>query len=279
MRDWIARLDRAASTVQDIHGVLLAILEEACDERRISANPARGIPLPRRTGSDHVYLTHGQVRTLASEVSRHSEIIMLLAYSGIRWGELAALRPRDVDTDRNRIRIARSASKVNARSIIVEPKTWERRTVAVPSEVMGLLVPVIGKQRDPSGLIWARPDGEPMRPPTTTHWFTKAVARCVEASVPRSDDGEPVGLATFPRITAHELRHTAASLMIASGAHVKTVQRQLGHKSATMTLDTYGHLFDDDLGEVADRMGEGLRAAAAELAKENVQLSCNSRPM
>jgi hypothetical protein len=67
---------------------------------------------------------------------------------------------------------------------------------------------------------------------------------------------------TFPTVlTAHELRHTAASLMIASGAHVKTVQRQLGHKSATMTLDLYGHLFPDDLDDVAARMSVGLRAA------------------
>ncbi|MFE3360668.1 tyrosine-type recombinase/integrase, partial [Streptomyces californicus] len=68
-------------------------------------------------------------------------------------------------------------------------------------------------------------------------------------------------------VTAHQLRHTAASLMIASGAHVKTIQRQLGHKSATMTLDNYGHLFDDDLDGVADRMGAGLRAAAGRCAQ------------
>ena len=55
--------------------------------------------------------------------------------------------------------------------------------------------------------------------------------------------------------------------MIASGAHVKTIQRQLGHKSATMTLDNYGHLFDDDLDGVADRMGAGFRVAAAKCAQ------------
>jgi len=58
------------------------------------------------------------------------------------------------------------------------------------------------------------------------------------------------------RVTVHELRHTAASLMIASGANVKTVQSQFGHKTATMTLDQYGHLFPDDLGDVADGMDE-----------------------
>ena len=76
---------------------------------------------------------------------------------------------------------------------------------------------------------------QPLRPPTTTHWFGAAVKRCQSAD------------ARFPRVTVHELRHTAASLMIASGANVKTVQAQLGHKTATMTLDQYGHLFPDDL--------------------------------
>jgi integrase len=52
------------------------------------------------------------------------------------------------------------------------------------------------------------------------------------------------------------MRHTAASLLIQSGANVKTVQRQLGHKTATMTLDQYGHMFDDDLDDVADKMDD-----------------------
>ncbi len=60
-------------------------------------------------------------------------------------------------------------------------------------------------------------------------------------------------------LTPHALRHTAASLAIASGANVKVVQQMLGHKSATMTLDLYGHLFADQLDEVADRMDVAAR--------------------
>ncbi|MEV6096027.1 site-specific integrase [Nocardia sp. NPDC051981] len=276
IRDWIAGIDRAPSTVADIHGVLSSILSEAVDERRIPANPAAGIPLPRRVPVDHVYLTHDQVADLAAEVSKHSEIVMLLAYSGLRWGEMAALRPRDVDLQRRRIHIVRSASKVNSRTVIGTPKTWELRSVAIPAEVTELLAPIVKAQRDPVGLLWSRPDGTPIRPPTTTHWFTKAVGRRIAASVPLGEDGEPDGPPTFPRVTAHQLRHTAASLMIASGAHVKTIQRQLGHKSATMTLDNYGHLFDDDLDGVADRMGVGFRAAAARCA-QNVPTRPNLR--
>lgn len=58
----------------------------------------------------------------------------------------------------------------------------------------------------------------------------------------------------------HELRHTAASLAIASGADVKVVQTMLGHKTATMTLDLYGHLFPDRLDDLADRMDAAVCA-------------------
>ena len=64
-----------------------------------------------------------------------------------------------------------------------------------------------------------------------------------------------------PGLHPHELRHTAASLAIASGADVKVVQKMLGHKSATMTLDLYGHLFDDRLDDVADPLDQAARAA------------------
>ncbi|MFD6357894.1 tyrosine-type recombinase/integrase [Nocardia tengchongensis] len=267
IRDWIAGIGRAASTVQDIHGVFSAILDEAVDERRIAANPAKGVRLPRRVPVDHVYLTHAQVAELAAD-SKHPEIVMLLAYSGIRWGEMAALRPRDIDLTRRRIHITRSASKVNSRTVLGPTKTWELRTVAVPAEVAELLTPHIEAQGDPNGLLWTRENvGGPIRPPTSTHWFTKAVERRIAASRPTDDEGNPTGAPKYPRLTAHQLRHTAASLMIASGAHVKTIQRQLGHKTATMTLDNYGHLFDDDLDGVADRMSVGLRNAAAAIGQ------------
>jgi len=205
VRDWVAGIDRAASTVTDIHGVLVAILDEAVEERRIPANPARGVKLPRRSQSDHNYMTHAQVAALAAE-AKHPEIVMLLAYSGLRWGEMAALRPRDVDLDRGRIRITRSASKVDSKSVIGPPKTWERRTVAVPSEVAAGLREVVAAAPADDALLWQRGDGTPIRPPTSTHWFVGAVKR-----VAAVDETFPAGL------TAHELRHTAASLMIASG--------------------------------------------------------------
>lgn len=64
---------------------------------------------------------------------------------------------------------------------------------------------------------------------------------------------------TFPRVTPHDLRHTAASLAVQAGAHVKAVQRMLGHASAAMTLDVYADLFDDDLDAVATALDQAKR--------------------
>jgi integrase len=73
---------------------------------------------------------------------------------------------------------------------------------------------------------------------------------------------------TFPRVTAHALRHTAASLAISAGANPKVVQRMLGHASAAMTLDVYADLFDSDLDAVADRLETVL---AAPLSRRDIE--------
>jgi site-specific recombinase XerC len=65
-----------------------------------------------------------------------------------------------------------------------------------------------------------------------------------------------------PGLHPHELRHTAASLAIASGATIKVVQQMVGHKSATMTLDLYGHLYADQLDEIGERLHDAAVAAA-----------------
>jgi integrase len=114
------------------------------------------------------------------------------------------------------------------------------------------------------------------KPPGASTWFSGAVLRCVTAAAtaraeekgsrPERDPLTPV----FPRITPHDLRHTAASLAVSAGANVKAVQKMLGHASAAMTLDTYADLFDRDADAVADAHDQRLSGAvwgAANVAK------------
>lgn len=76
----------------------------------------------------------------------------------------------------------------------------------------------------------------------------------------------------FPSITPHDLRHTAASLAISAGANVKAVQRMLGHAKASMTLDVYADLFDEDLDGVADRLDTAIRTTADQLRTGNSEV-------
>ncbi|MFE7423782.1 tyrosine-type recombinase/integrase [Rhodococcus sp. NPDC057529] len=86
-----------------------------------------------------------------------------------------------------------------------------------------------------------------------------AVARCqVAAEKVREAEGGKPTTPLFPRVTAHDLRHTAASPAISAGANVKAVQKMLGHKSAARTLDVYADLSDDDLADVAKRLDESV---------------------
>lgn len=81
-------------------------------------------------------------------------------------------------------------------------------------------------------------------PTSVDSWLSGAVRRC--QTVDKS----------FPRVTAHSLRHAAASLAISAGANPKVVQRMLGHASAAMTLDVYADLFDSDLNAVAESVAK-----------------------
>jgi integrase len=170
--------------------------------------------------------------------------VLVLAYGGLRFGELAGLRVRDVNLMRSRLTVARNATEVSGRVVVDTPKTHRARQVPIPRSLLdGLAEQLAGRGADEPA--FPSPDGVLLR---EGNWrrrcFDPAVVRC--------------GLAP---LTPHDLRHTAASLAISAGANVKTVQRMLGHASAAMTLDTYADLFDDDLDAVTGRLDEAAQAA------------------
>lgn len=169
----------------------------------------------------------------------------LLDTVGLRWGEASALRVKDMNALRERVSVERNAVTVGSQIHIGTPKTHERRVVAVPRFVVDMLTPLM-QDKEPDGLLWIGSSGGPMKAPAKGSWYHGALDRCMNT--------DP----DFPRVTPHGLRHVAAGLMVSAGANVKVVQRQLGHASAAMTLDTYADLFDGDLDEVAAAMDRYL---------------------
>lgn len=261
---WVAGIGRSATIVRGAHNALAQILDLAVADRLIKVNPARGVKLPAKGKPVKVYLTISQLKELADECSRHGELVWLLGTSGLRFGEAVALRPMDLDPLRSRITVERNAVTVGTDCVIGTPKSNEQRTVAVASSVMEKLVVLSeGKVRD--GLLWPRSDGTPLRVPSHGSWFHEALGRVLERNrgeIAEAHARGKVAPVVFPRLTPHGLRHVAAGLLVQAGANVKVVQRQLGHSSAAMTLDTYAELFDDGLDEIAVTLDEIVRGVS-----------------
>jgi integrase len=244
VQSWVSGLSRewSAWSVTKVHRVFSQIMAWAVRDSRIATNPAEGIRLPRPAVPDHRYLTHDQVATLAGHCGTSGVVVRFLAYTGLRWGELAALKVGRVDLVRRRAAVAESVTEVNGVLVWGNPKNHTRRAVPLPRFLAAELAErVSGRSADE--LLFTAPQGGVLR----VRNFRRAVFDCA---------AREAGLAG---LHPHELRHTAASLAIASGADVKIVQQMLGHKTATMTLDLYGHLFPDRLDEIADRMDRAVR--------------------
>ncbi|MFJ6170559.1 tyrosine-type recombinase/integrase [Curtobacterium sp. NPDC092190] len=247
VQDWVTELaaTKSATVVLRAYGVLASILDAAVADRRISTNRARGVKLPRKVSKEHVYLTHQELHDLADASGDRNVLVLVLGYTGLRWGEAIGLRVRDVELERRRINVAVNAVEVGGIIEVGTPKTHKRRSVVFPAFLRpGLESAISGKDRD--DLVFADDRGLHLRRTRVStgsrSWFKTALTT--------------VGLEAM---TLHDLRHTAASLAISSGANVKAVQRMLGHASAAMTLDVYADLFDDDLDALADGLDHAAR--------------------
>jgi integrase len=249
---WVSQLAGKRSPTITIRafGVLKGICDTAVADGLIRRNPVDKTRLPRKVRKARVYLTVPQVMALANESGRYGTLILLLSFCGPRWGEAAALRVKNIDFDRHRVLIRSSYVRAGREHYEGPPKTWETRDIPIPDIVLGAL----RKECEGKGvndLVFTNAKGEHIREQAMdgNGWYTGALKR-----------------SGVPRLAIHDLRHTAASIAISSGANVKAVQRMLGHKSAAMTLDTYGELFDTDLDSVAVNVN---RKIAEEMNDDN----------
>ena len=225
------------TTVGRCVGILSGICATAVGDGLMARNPCERVRLPKKQRSKHPYLTPEQLLALAAASGTRAPIILVLGLCGLRYGELRALRVQDVDFDRNRITVARSATKAGTVTVEKSTKGNQVRTVAMPTLVSDALRRQTQDKHD-DDLVFDDGHGGYIAYQCASGsgrgWFKRALQQ-----------------AGLEPMSVHDLRHTAASIAIHSGAHVKAVQRMLGHKSAAMTLDTYADLFDNDLDEVA----------------------------
>jgi integrase len=254
VQGWLAELaasGQSGASVRKAHGVLLGVLTLAVRDRRLPANPATGMNLPALNEKRRKYLTGVQVQQLAEAAEPGRLVVLTLAYCGLRWSEVAALKVDRLDLMRRRLNITEAVTEVNGGVLAWGPtKSHEARSVPIPRFLAAELTELVAG-RSADDLLFPASGGGVLRNRNARRdWFDPA-ARAIGV----------------PGLTPHELRHTAASLAVSAGANVKAVQRMLGHASAAMTLDRYADLFDDDLDAVAERLNDSAALARADFLR------------
>jgi integrase len=239
-------------SVRTVINVLSGALQLAVDDGRPAANPAHRLKLPRQMKRRKKFLTHQQVAALAAAVDAKPNgegfglLVFVLSYCGLRWGELAGLRVRDLDFTRRRLNVRETMVEVDGYFEVAPPKNYEERSIPVPEFIMDRLAEHIRTKALDDHVFVSSRNGSVMRNRTfRRYWFDEAA--------------EAIGI---PGLTPHELRHTCASLAVSVGANVKAVQLMLGHASAAITLDVYADLFEDDLDDVGQALNEAATASA-----------------
>jgi integrase len=240
----------SARSVLYHHRILSEALSHAMKIGLIARNVATVVDPPRPRRITMNTLSHADVSKFLEAAKDDPVFYVLfctLLYTGLRRGELLALRWRNLDLDLSELHVLETAYKLsNGEYVIKEPKTMHsRRRVSLPPSLALLLrqyrkdqerfFAAFGKQITDDDFVFSQCDGSPFNPNHATRTFGKVIRR-----------------AGLHHLRLHDLRHTHATLMLKAGIHPKIVSERLGHANINITLDTYSHVVP------------GLQEAAAE---------------
>jgi integrase len=255
----------APGTVAQAYRTLNRVLSAAVDNELIGRNPLQGVKPPQVPSEPMRFLSHDEVATLADAIGeRYGALVLLAAYGGLRAGELIALRRKHLDLLRRTVSVVEQVQYLDREYKVSPPKSASgRRSVAIPAFVATALEQHLERcaGAGPDAIVFSAPQGGHLH----LENFRK---RVWDPTVARA------GLAP---LRLHDLRHTCASLAIAAGADVK-VLRMLGHASAALTLDRYGHLMPGQAETIADRLDAMARAANPLPSAEVVALPVTATP-
>lgn len=257
VQEWANRLTASGLGPRSVrwnHTLLKMILDYGIEHGVLyGKNPAGSTRFPPLPRTSHVYLTAPEVDQLAALCGANGDVVMILAYSGLRFGELVGLNIEDVDLAGRRLRVRRSMTQVGGRLAESLPKSRAGyRSVPIPRRIESIL----------AGRIEGRGVGEPAV--TSPRGFRLSRENWVRAV----DWKKQISRLGRPQMRIHDLRHTYASLARAAGADLRLLQKTMGHASITVTANTYSDLYDDELDRVADAL-DSLREVAASMASED----------
>lgn len=254
---WIKNLEvrgLAPTTIKTRYVNVRKIIRAAKRDRLISHDVAEGVRLPRarKASAAMTIPTTEQIGALISGDGWLPVLVAVCAFAGLRKAEVSALKVSDIDFLRKEIHVERQVQFPTAGGAEVRgPKFGSERTVYVPEELLTILSEYIRVRQpgdDPTRWLFPglRDSSNPIHRASLDYEWTKARATAKASTV-----------------KLHDLRHYFASGLIAAGCDVVTVQRAMGHASASITLNVYGHLWPDASDRTRKAAAGMLRAALA----------------
>jgi integrase/predicted RNA-binding Zn-ribbon protein involved in translation (DUF1610 family) len=247
----------SASSVRRVHAVLHRACHDAVRWGRLTVNPVDAADPPKQSAEHSERLpvwTADQLAAFLSSVAddRLFALWRLLAMTGMRRGEALGLAWDDLDMERGRLTIRRAWVPVNGVAQMSEPKTRRgRRTIALDPVTLEALKAHAARQADEqsecgeawleASFVFARTDGRPLQP-----WVVSKIFR------------DQTKAALLPPIPLHGLRHTYATLALASGVNPRIVSSRLGHSTVALTLDVYSHVLPQQDRQAAEAIAELL---------------------
>lgn len=245
-------------TVHHCHRVLKQALKQAVRWQMLSSNPADAVDPPKVERKSMQTYDTVQIAKLI-DLMRDTPLFvptLLAALCGLRRGEISALQWRSINLETGQLAVVQSAEQLNNSVRLKEPKSGRARTVALPSLVLEELqthrieraeaLLKVGIRLGDEGFVCCHDDGSMMRPTYLTHeWIKK-----IRAS------GLPVR-------RLHDLRHSHATQLLASGIHPKIASERLGHSKVGITLDLYSHVMPGMQEDAAARIDVAVRKAMA----------------
>ena len=233
--------------VQCVHVVLNKALEHAVEEKLILANPAKKCKIPKNTRKEINILPEALIGSYLSAAKEHGILapMYLELTTGLRRGELLALRWEDLDVQNRTLSINKSVARQDGKLVISTPKTPNSiRTVLLPEDTVKLLVEEHERHPANSYLFPSPRTGETWDP----DGFRRLHDRIIKE----------IGA---EHVRFHDMRHTFATLSLKSGVDVRTLSETLGHFRAGFTLSTYVHSTSGMKQSAADAIGNTIRNA------------------
>jgi integrase len=244
----------APSTVRYMHVILKAAMGQAVRWQVLARNPVDAVDPPKIERSAMTIYDLAQTADLidATRGTRLTITVILAVLCGLRRGEIAALRWRNVNLDTGQLAVTESAEQTIAGVRYKKPKSGKGRTVALSARVVTELrahrvqqaqeLLKLGMPLTDDAFVVAQVDGRPLQPRSITHQWHLLLANNK----------------ALPRIRFHDLRHAHATHMLASGVHPKIASERLGHSKVGITMDLYSHVMPGMQEDAAARVDRDL---------------------